>query len=125
MKPEFRQPLLGLTIALALCALISGVLLLLLDGFASFTSSRFHGVASAAPLIFIGLSWLCLHPGTGVNLIQFLKRLIAAVAFVLWGIDQMLPAGRLASTVGDVVIALFVLDLALIIRGELTEDPND
>ncbi len=57
--------------------------------------------------------------------IQFIKRMIAAVAFVLWGVDQMLPAGWLASTVGDVVIALFVLDMALIVRGELTDDPND
>ena len=77
------------------------------------------------PLILIGLSWGCLHPGIRVHPIQFLKRLIAAVAFVLWGVDQMLPPGWLASTVGDVVIGLFVVDMALIVRGELTEDPND
>lgn len=125
MKPEFRGPLLWPTIVLAVCALISGALLLVLDCFFHFPSSHFHGAVSAAPLIFISLSWLCLHPGTRVSPVQFLKRLIAAIAFVLWGIDQILPPGPVASTVGDVVIALFVLDLALIIKGELTEDPND
>jgi hypothetical protein len=125
MKHPLRPPLARLAIILAASALASGTLLLLLDCFAHFTTHRYHAAASALPLILIGLSWLSLHPGSGVHPIQFLKRLIAAVAFVLWGIDQMLPPGWLASTVGDVVIALFVLDMALIVRGELTDDPND
>ena len=120
-----RRPLSRFSIVLAVAAVVSGALLLVLDGVSSFPSDRFHAAASSVPLILIGLSWLCLHPGTGVHPIQFLKRLIAAVAFVLWGASQMLPPGWLATTVGDVVIALFVLDMALIVRGELTEDPND
>lgn len=125
MTPKVPPPLSGLAIALAVAALGTGLGLLILDVFGNFTNHRLHGAASALPLILVGLSWLSLQPGVGVNLIQFLKRLIAAVAFVLWGIDQMLPPGRLASTIGDVVIALFVLDMVLIVRGELTADPND
>ncbi len=125
MNQTPRQPVSRLALTLAVCALVSGTLLLLLDIFSNFPAHRFHAAASAVPLILIGLSWLCLHPGIRVHPIQFLKRLIAAVAFVLWGVDQMLPPGWLASTVGDVVIALFVLDMALIVRGELTDDPND
>ena len=125
MKQRPQQSFSRLTIVLAVAALVSGATLLFLDCFAHFTSHRLHAVASGVPLILIGLSWLSLHPGFGVHPVQFLKRLIAAVVFVLWGIGQMLPAGWLASTVGDVVIALFVLDMALIIRGELTDDPND
>ncbi len=125
MKPFIPPPFSRLTIFLSVAALTSGALLLLLDGFAAFTQSRFHAAVSAAPLILIGLSWLSLQRGIKTHPIQFLKRLIAVVAFVLWGVQQMLPAGKVASTLGDVVIALFVLDMALIVRGELTEDPND
>lgn len=120
-----REPVSRLALALAVCALASGALLLVLDILSNFPTHRFHAATSAVPLILIGLSWLCLHPGIGVHPIQFVKRLIAAVAFVLWGIDQVLPPGWWASTVGDVVIALLVLDMALIVRGELTDDPND
>jgi hypothetical protein len=120
-----RPPFPRLTTVLAVSALVSGVVLLLLDGFAHFTTNRFHAAVSAAPPILIGLCWLSLHPVLGAHPIHFIKRLLAAVAFVLWGIDQMLPPGWLAATIGDVVIVLFVLDVALIVRGELTEDPND
>lgn len=125
MKARLRQPFPRLAIFLAVIALLSGAVLLSLDFLTHFTDHRFHAAASAIPLILIGLSWLCLHPGLAAHPIQFLKRLIAVVAFVLWGFDQMLPAGWLATTIGDVVIGLFVLDMALIVRGELTEDPND
>lgn len=125
MNGTSREPVSRLALVLAVCALASGALLLVLDIFGNFPSHRFHAAASAVPLILIGFSWLCLHPGIGVHPIQFVKRLIAAVAFVLWGVDQMLPPGWWASTVGDVVIALFVLDMALIVRGELTDDPSD
>lgn len=121
----FPRPLLRAPIILAVSALGVGAGLLVLDCTAGFTTSRFHAASSAVPLILIGLAWLFVHPGFGVHPIQFIKRLIAAVAFVLWGVDQMLPPGWWATTVGDVVIGLFVLDMALIVRGELTADPND
>jgi len=125
MKQMLSAPFPRAAVVLAVCGLASGAMLLFLDTFAHFAASRFHAPLSAAPLILIGLSWLAVHPGIGVHPIQFVKRLIAAVAFVGWGIDQTLPLGALATVVGDVVIALFVLDMALIVRGELTEDPND
>jgi hypothetical protein len=40
-----------------------------------------------------------------------LKRLLLAGAFVGWGIDQLLPAGRASLFLGDAVIAAYVLDL--------------
>ena len=40
-----------------------------------------------------------------------LKRLLLAGAFIGWGVDQLLPAGRVALFLGDAVIAAYVLDL--------------
>ena len=40
-----------------------------------------------------------------------LKRLLLAATFVIWAVDQLLPLGRFATLIGDVVIAAYVLDL--------------
>ena len=37
--------------------------------------------------------------------------LLLAAAFMFWAIDQVMPAGRVAVFIGDVVIAAYVLDL--------------
>jgi hypothetical protein len=42
-----------------------------------------------------------------------------ASAFILWGIDQLLPAGVVATTLGDVVIVLYIIDLALMMHDTL------
>jgi hypothetical protein len=39
------------------------------------------------------------------------KRLLLAATFVIWAVDQLLPPGRLATLIGDMVIAAYVLDL--------------
>ena len=45
-----------------------------------------------------------------------LKRLLLAGTFLLWAIDQLLPAGRLATVLGDIVVSAYVLDLFWIIQ---------
>jgi hypothetical protein len=58
--------------------------------------------------------------GIGYAVLQFrvrpsratlLKRFLLAGTFLLWAVDQLLPAGQLTTFVGDVVIAAYVLDL--------------
>jgi hypothetical protein len=60
-----------------------------------------------------------------VPVLERLKRMTLGMAFILWGIDQLLPAGPLATVLGDVVIVLYVLDLGLIIRGHPQRDDWD
>jgi hypothetical protein len=43
------------------------------------------------------------------------------IAFLLWGVVQLMPVGDLAAELGNVVIALYVLDLGLIIWTDLEE----
>jgi hypothetical protein len=45
-----------------------------------------------------------------------LKRLLLAGTFVTWAVDQLLPAGQLATFIGDVVITAYVLDLYWLIQ---------
>jgi hypothetical protein len=70
-----------------------------------------HAPISAAPLLLIGAASLGFQILTRPKPLDLFKALLVSSAFILWGIDQMLPAGRLATTVGDVVIVLYVIDL--------------
>jgi hypothetical protein len=57
--------------------------------------------------------------------LDLLKRMLLGMAFILWGSDQLLPVGLLATVLGDVVIVLYVLDLGLIIRDHLRPEDWD
>jgi hypothetical protein len=96
--------------------------LLVLDSAAHGLPSLSHAPVSAAPLLLIGLAYVGLQPLVRPRPLELLKRLMLGGAFILWGIDQLLPPGRLATTLGDVVILLYVLDLALIIRSHVQRE---
>ncbi len=114
--PALHTPLRWLSRSLAMLALLGGGLLLLLDGAPRGLPGLSHAPVSAAPLLLIGLAYVGLQPLVRPRPLELLKRLMLGGAFILWGVDQLLPPGHLATTVGDVVILLYVLDLALIIR---------
>jgi hypothetical protein len=80
-------------------------------------SNRLHAHLSSIPLATAGIGYAMLQlrarPQRG-NLFsgQLLKRLLLAATFVIWAVDQLLPSGRLATLVGDAVIAAYVVDLS-------------
>ncbi len=74
---------------------------------------------SAAPLLLIGAASLGFQVLTRPRLLELFKALLVSLAFILWGIDQMLPPGRLTTTVGDIVIVLYVIDLGWIMGSAL------
>jgi hypothetical protein len=100
---------------LAVLALLSCAALLLFDGAPHLLSRLTHAPVSAAPLLLIGLAYLGLQPLVRPRPLELLKRMLLGTAFILWGIDHLLPVGPLATVLGDVVIVLYVLDLGLII----------
>jgi hypothetical protein len=76
-----------------------------------FVSSEVHGWMSALPLLVGGTAFALLQLRLRPPRPTLLKRLLLAAAFIGWGIDQLLPAGRIALFLGDAVIAAYVLDL--------------
>lgn len=75
-----------------------------------------HAYLSSLPLAMAGLGYallqISLRPARGL----MLKRLLLAATFVGWAVDQMLPAGRVALFIGDLVITAYVLDLYWIMQ---------
>ena len=76
---------------------------------------------TAAPLLMAGASYVALQIILRPRPLELLKRLMVAAAFILWGIDQLMPPGPLTTAIGDLVISLYVFDLALIIVAQLRE----
>lgn len=93
---------------------------LLLDDLAPYLFGGLtHAPISAAPLLLIGASSLCLQIIMRPRPLDLCKALIVSLAFILWGIDQMLPAGWIATMIGDLVIVLYIVDLGWMIGSVL------
>ena len=89
-------------------ALAAGVTLLTRD---VFLIGLPHAPVSAAPLLFTGAAYLGFQVLLRPKPLALFKALIVSSAFILWGVDQLLPVGWVATTLGDIVITLYVLDL--------------
>jgi hypothetical protein len=76
-----------------------------------FVPAQVHGWLSALPLLLAGASFALLQLRLKPAPATLWKRLLLAAAFLGWGIDQLLPSGRIALFLGDAVIAAYVLDL--------------
>jgi len=106
---------------LYIAAIICAVVLLIVDSpvAAHLTIPVSRAVVEAAPLLFVGIAflvWLVIERPATIDLI---KQLFIAAAFILWGIDLLMPPGQWATFVGAVVIAIYVFDLAWLIEGNL------
>jgi hypothetical protein len=74
-------------------------------------SDRLHAYLSSVPLAIAGIGYAILQLRAAPPRATLYKRLLLAATFVIWAVDQLLPSGRLATLIGDVVIAAYVLDL--------------
>jgi hypothetical protein len=96
------------TWATTVAALVAGVILLVSDIFSTILP---HAPVSAVPLLLIGATYLGFQVLIRPKPLDIFKAVIVSSAFMLWGIDQVLPMGWFATTLGDVVIVLYVIDL--------------
>jgi hypothetical protein len=106
-------------ISLAWVSVIGAILLLLLN---PFVSAETHGWLSAFPLALVGVSYILLQIWLKPPLQTLLKRLLLASAFLMWAVDQLLPAGRFAVFLGDAVIAAYVVDLFWMMQDQHQDD---
>ena len=78
---------------------------------------------SAASLLLIGVSFLIVQVIQRPSPRELLKNALLAGAFLLWGVVQLMRQSDLSKRLGDVVIALYVVDLAWVIFA--TPTPNE
>jgi hypothetical protein len=100
---------------LALLALVAGIALLLRDAKPDVLLSLPPTMLSAAPLLLVGAAFLILQPVIRAQWSELLKNMVLAATFLLWGAIQLMPQDAVALRLGNLVIALYVLDLAWVI----------
>ena len=114
----FKTSIVARVRILMLSALGAAALLLLSN--APFLPDRLHKYVSALPLAMAGIAYALLQLRLNPPRATLLKRLMLAATFVTWAIDQVLPAGPVATFLGDVVIGAYVLDLYWLIGEQIS-----
>jgi hypothetical protein len=102
---------------LGVITLLCVALLLIWDVFPTLFPSRAHDFLGALPLALIAITYLLYQWLCRVSAAEFLKAALLAVAFLLWAANQFWPTAPYATLCNDVAIALFVLDVFLVIVG--------
>jgi hypothetical protein len=69
-------------------------------------------VLSALSLLLIGGAFLLVQPMMCLRPKEFLKNVLLAATFILWGIVELMPQNALSIRLGNLVVALFVVDLS-------------
>ena len=82
-------------------------------------------VISAAPLLLVGASFLIMQPILRPRWTELLKNALLAATFLLWGAIQLMPQNAMSMRLGNVVIALYVLDLAWVVLGHEDFDQRE
>ena len=113
------RPVRAVTVLLIGAALVGSLVLLVLDAWAGFRESDARRVISAIPLVAIALACLAFHATWTPSPLDLLKRVLLSAAFLFWAANQLFPDEGWAPVANDVAIALFVLDLGLILSDEL------
>lgn len=102
---------------MAVLALAAGMGLLISDAKIWNPPALSAAVISAAPLLLVGASFLILQPILRPRFAELLKNALLAATFLLWGAIQLMLRNAMSMRLGNVVIALYVLDLAWVVLG--------
>ena len=110
---------------LAMITLDSVGVLLVWDAFPSLFPAGAHDVLAAFPLAMIALAYLVYQTAHRPAPLEFLKAAMLALAFLFWSANQLWPNLRQATLFNDLAIALFVLDVFLVMIGWPASSPDE
>jgi hypothetical protein len=113
------QRRIGTTVALRLgqLTLVSVVLLMVWDRYPRAFPARAHDLLGALPLALIACTYLLYQVLRRPGPAEVLKAILLAAAFLLWAANQFWPKASAATLFNDLAIALFVLEVFLVVAG--------
>ncbi len=104
---------------------LSGVVALLVwDAFPRLFPVRSHDFLAAFSLATIAFAYLVYQIAHRPSRMEFAKAILLAFAFLFWAANQFWPDLPQATLFNDVAIALFVLDVFLVIAGWPRTSPD-
>jgi hypothetical protein len=99
--------------------------LLAWDAIPEFFPARAHDFLGAFPLAMIALAYLVYQTAHRPPFRELMKAVMLAVAFLFWAVNQLWPDLRQATFFNDIAIALFVLDVFLVMVGWPATSPDE
>ena len=113
-----------LPIILGVVTLAAVVVLLVWDAFPAAFPPRSHDYLGAFSLAMIAVAYLAYQLERRPVAADCLKAIMLAAAFLFWAANQLWPNSPRATLFNDIAIALFVLDVFLVIVGWPEATPN-
>jgi hypothetical protein len=115
----------ALPVTLGIVTLVSGAALLLWDVKPKLFPSRAHDLLGALPLALIALAYLIYQSVRRPGAAELFKGVLLAIAFLFWAANQFWPDSAAATLFNDIAIALFVLDVFLVMIGWPVTSPDE
>ncbi len=115
----------AIPVILGLATLAGVGVLLVWDAFPGLFPARAHDVLGAFPLAMIAVAYLAYQSAHCPARLELVKAVLLALAFLLWAANQLWPDARPATLFNDLAIALFVLDVFLVIIGWPASSPDE
>jgi len=103
--------------ALGAVTFTSVVLLLAWDANPALFTETAHRCLAAFPLTMIAIAYLIHQTARGPRVAEFLQAVLLAAAFLFWAANQFWPDLRQATLFNDIAIALFVIDVLIVMAG--------
>ena len=114
-----------LPVVAGIVTLIGVAVLLVWDAMPQRFPARAHDTLGAFPLAMIAVAYLIYQSAHRPPARELFKGILLAIAFVLWAANQLWPDSPRATLYNDLAIALFVLDVFLVIIGWPTTSPDE
>jgi hypothetical protein len=95
------------------------------DALPGWFPARSHDFLAAFSLGMIALAYTVYQIAHRPARMEFLKAVMLAVAFLFWAANQLWPNLPQATLFNDIAIALFVLDLFLVMLGWPATSPDE
>ena len=113
-----------LSVVLGIATLAGVVVLFVWDAFPNLFPARSHDYLAAFALTMIAVAYLVYQLAHRPPAKEFAKAAMLAVAFLFWAANQFWPTLPQATLFNDVAIALFVLDVFLVMIGWPATSPD-
>lgn len=111
--------------ALGIVTLASVVVLLVWDAAPGWFPARSHDWIAAFSLTMIAVAYMAYQMAHRPPWKEFAKAGMLAAAFLFWAANQLWPNSAAATLLNDIAIALFVLDVFLVMAGWPPSSPDE
>jgi hypothetical protein len=115
----------SLPVLLGVAALASVGVLLAWDISPQMFPPRAHDFLAAFPLAMIAIAYLAYQAAHRPARKELFKAILLAIAFLFWSANQLWPNLPQATLFNDIAIALFVLDVFLVMIGWPATSPDE